>query len=60
MEGAKLLPTVWSFACKHDTPVGEVYKHKAQLTLGGHKQEYSAEFWETYGPVVNWFTIHLF
>ena len=28
--------------------------------MGGHKQEYGVNFWETYSPVVNWFTIRVF
>ena len=59
-EGTKLLPAVWSFTRKQRATTGKVYKHKARLTVGGHKQEYSINFWETYSPVVNWFTIRIF
>ena len=59
-EGTKLLPAVWSFTRKQRATTGKVYKHKARLTVGGHKQEYGVNFWETYSPVVNWFTIRIF
>ena len=56
-EGTKLLPAVCLFTRKQRVATGEVYKHKARLAVGGHKQEYSVNFWEPYSPVVNWFTI---
>ena len=58
--GTKVLPAVWSMKRKRRVATGEVYKHKARLNIGGHKQEYGVNFWETYSPVVNWFTIRLF
>ena len=58
--GTKILPAVWSMKRKRRVATGEVYKHKARLNVGGHKQEYGVNFWETYSPVVNWFTIRLF
>jgi hypothetical protein len=59
-EGTKILPAVWSMKRKRRVATGEVYKHKARLNVGGHKQQYGVNFWETYSPVVNWFTIRLF
>ena len=58
--GTKILPAVWSMKRKRRVATGKVYKHKARLNIGGHKQEYGVNFWETYSPVVNWFTIRLF
>jgi hypothetical protein len=58
--GTKILLAVWSTKRKRRVATGEVYKHKARLNVGGHKQEYGVNFWETYSPVVNWFTIRLF
>jgi Reverse transcriptase (RNA-dependent DNA polymerase) len=37
----------------------KVYKHKARLNLGGHKQEYRVHYHETYSPVVRWTSIRL-
>ena len=58
--GTKILPAVWSCKRKRRVATGEVYKHKARLNVGGHKQERYVHFWETFAPVVNWFTIRLF
>ena len=38
----------------------EVYKWKARLTVHGGQQEYGINYWETYAPVVQWTSIHLF
>ena len=51
--GTKVLPAVWSMKRKRRVATGEVYKHKARLNIGGHKQEHGVNFWETYSPVVN-------
>ena len=59
-DGTTILPAVWSMAWKRQAATGEVYKHKARITVGGHKQEHGVNFWETYSPVVNWFTIRIF
>ena len=59
-DGTKVLPAVWSMKRKRRVATGEVYKHKARLNIGGHKQEHGVNFWETYSPVVNWFTIRFF
>jgi Reverse transcriptase (RNA-dependent DNA polymerase) len=37
----------------------KVYKHKARLNIGGHKQEYGVHYHETYSPVVRWTSIRL-
>ena len=59
-QGTKILPAVWSMKRKRRAATGEVYKHKARLNVHGGKQEHGVNFWETYSPVVNWFTIRLF
>lgn len=58
--GTKVLPAVWSMKRKRRAATGEVYKHKARLNVHGGRQEHGVNFWETYSPVVNWFTIRLF
>ena len=42
--------------------IGEVYKWKAQLNLGGHKMKPGEhyEIGHTYAPVLSWMTIRLF
>jgi Reverse transcriptase (RNA-dependent DNA polymerase) len=41
---------------KRQIETQEIYKHKARLNLGSHKQEYGRE---TYSPVVQWTSIRL-
>jgi hypothetical protein len=36
-----------------------VYKHKASLNIHGSMQTHGTNYWETYSPVVNWFSICL-
>lgn len=58
-EGVKVLPAVWSMKRKRRISTREVYKYKARLNIGGHKQEHGVHYWETYSPVVRWTTIRL-
>jgi hypothetical protein len=44
---------------KHDLTTNKVIKHKARLNLHGGKQVYGMNYFETYAPVVTWFTIRL-
>jgi hypothetical protein len=37
-----------------------VCKWKARLNCHGGQQEHGINFWETYSPVVNWYSIRLF
>jgi hypothetical protein len=36
-----------------------VYKHKARINVHGGQQTYVVNYWETFSPVVNWFSIRL-
>jgi hypothetical protein len=36
-----------------------VYKHKARINVHGGQQTYGVNYWETFSPVVNWFSIRL-
>jgi hypothetical protein len=36
-----------------------VYKHKARVNVHGGQQTYGVNYWETFSPVVNWFSIRL-
>jgi len=56
----KILPAVWSMKCKRRIATGEIYKWKARLNVHGGKQEKGIHFWETYSPVVSWFSIRVF
>ena len=58
-EGVKVLPAVWSMKRKRRISTREIYKYKARLNIGGHKQEHGVHYWETYSPVVRWTTIRL-
>ena len=54
-----VLPSVWSMRRKRDITTNEVKKYKARLNLHGGKQEFGANYYETYAPVVTWFSIRL-
>ncbi len=54
-----VLPSVWSMHRKRDITTNEIKKYKAQLNLHGGKQEYEMNYYETYAPVVTWFSIRL-
>ena len=58
--GTKILPAVWSMKRKRRIATGEIYKWKACLNVHGGKQEKGINFWETYSPVVSWFSIRIF
>jgi hypothetical protein len=54
-----VLPSLWSMRRKRDITTNEIKKYKARLNLLGGKQEYGMNYYETYAPVVTWFSIHL-
>ena len=59
-QGTKILPAVWAMRRKRRIATGEIYKWKARLNVHGGKQIKGVHFWETYSPVVTWFSIRLF
>jgi hypothetical protein len=61
-ENTKVLASVWSMKRKRRILSQEIYKWKARLNAHGgqQEQEHGVNFWETYSPVVNWFSIRLF
>ena len=58
-QGVKVLPAVWSMKRKRRIATREVYRWRARLNVGGHKQQYGVDYWETYSPVVSWPVIRL-
>jgi len=54
----KPLPAVWSMRRKRRYD-RTVYKHKARLCVGGHRQQEGINFYDTYSPVVQWMTVRL-
>ena len=58
-KGHRVLDAVWSFKQKRDIVSQRVTKWKARLTAHGGLQEKRENYWETYTPVVNWFSIRL-
>ncbi len=54
-----VLPSVWSMRRKRDITTNEIKKYKACLNIHGGKQEYGMNYYETYAPVVTWFSIRL-
>jgi hypothetical protein len=59
-KGTKVLDSVWSMKRKRRILTRKVYKWKARLNAHGGQQEHGVNFWETYSPVVNWFSIRLY
>jgi hypothetical protein len=57
--GQDILPAVWAFKRKRRIDTRAVYKHKARLNIHGGMQKHGVNYWETYSPVVNWFSICL-
>ena len=55
-----ILDAVWSMKRKRHILTQKVYKWKARLNLHGGQQEFGANFFETYAPVVSWYAIRLF
>jgi hypothetical protein len=59
-KGTKVLASVWSMKRKRRILSMEVYKWKARLNCHRGQQEHGVNFWETYSPVVKWFSIRMF
>jgi hypothetical protein len=57
--GQDILPAVWAFKRKRRIDTRAVYKYKARLNIHGGMQTHGVNYWETYSPVVNWFSIRL-
>jgi hypothetical protein len=51
-----IVSAIWSFKRKR-TAAGELLKHKARLCAHGGEQRHDVTYWDTYAPVVNWFTL---
>ena len=58
-KGTRILPAVWSMKRKRKISTREIYKWKARLNLGGHKQRAFLDV-DTYAPALSWTTIRLF
>jgi hypothetical protein len=58
---AKPIQAIWSFKFKRkQNPDGTLVKHKARLCAHGGMQQWGTKYWDTYSPVVNMVTVHLF
>jgi hypothetical protein len=58
-QDTQVVPSIWAMRRKRDLTTNEVKSHKARLNLHGGKQIYGMYYYETYMPVVTWFTIRL-
>ena len=56
----RILDAVWSMRRKRRIATREVYRWKARLTVHGGQQQHGVNYWETYSPVVNWFSVRFF
>jgi hypothetical protein len=57
--GHKILSAIWAFKRKRRIDTQAVYKHKARINVHGGQQTYGVNYWETFSPVVKWFSIRL-
>ena len=55
----KVLDCVWAMRRKRNILTKQVYKWKARLNLHGGQQEFGVNYYDTYSPVVSWFTMRL-
>jgi hypothetical protein len=58
-KGHDILSAVWAFKRKRRIDTRKVYKHKARINIHGGQQTHGVNYWETFSPVVNWFSIRL-
>ena len=58
-KGHKVSDSVCAFKRKRDITTQKVLKYKARLNVHGGQQEYGVNYWDTYSPVVNWFSVRL-
>jgi hypothetical protein len=58
-KGAKVLDSVWSMKSRKRYQDQKLYKHKAMLNVHGGKQEFAVNLFETFSPIVNWFSVRL-
>ena len=59
-KGQRILDAVWSMKRKRDIKTRTILKYKARLNVHGGQQQYGVNYFETYSPVVNWFSVRLF
>ena len=55
----KVLECVWAMIRKRNILTKQVYKWKVRLDLHGGQQEFGVNYYDTYSPVVSWFTMRL-
>jgi hypothetical protein len=53
-----VLPSTWAFKIKH-YPDGRVTKFKARFCARGDRQKEGIDYFETWAPVVQWFTVRI-
>jgi hypothetical protein len=58
-EDLDTLSAIWAFKRKRRKDNGKICKHKARLNIQGGQQTYGVNYWETYLPVVSWFSLRL-
>ena len=58
-DGTKILDSVWSMKRKRDILTRKFTKWKARLNVHGGHQERGVNYFETYSPVVPWFSVRL-
>ena len=58
-QDTRILDSVWSMKRKRDILTRKITKWKARLNVHGGQQEHGINYFETYSPVVNWFSVRL-
>ena len=57
---AIVVPSVWAMRRKRLIKTGEIYKWKARLNVGGHRQRKGIDYNLTYSPVIAWAVVRLY
>ena len=55
----RILDAIWSMKRKRDIKTQKIIKYKARFNLHGGQQQHRVNYFETYSPVVNWFSVRL-
>ena len=58
-QGTKVLDSIWSMKRKRDIITRRIIKWKARLNVHGGQQVHGVNYFETYSPVVHWFSVRL-
>jgi hypothetical protein len=58
-KGIKVLDYDWSLKRKRDIETRKVHKHKARLNVHSGQHDFAVNFFDTFSPGINWFSVRL-